>query len=219
MRSIASVAQEHSVSGSSGLDSIRLPSARAIQLASAYCDTTGHLSQSTPTSTSSQQIDWVGPSTSSLGASLANHIAPRPEEGTSPETSGLSSCESSESSDRLGWQLRTSLESDMTALTGCVVILSAKTTPSGRSISTLRYRRDSVAAFVSSGWPTPTETANHDAPSMRKWPAYARYQDAVKRTTARLWEWMMDFPDGWTACICSETRSPQQSLSSSDGQS
>ena len=47
--------------------------------------------------------------------------------------------------------------------------------------------------------PTPTSTANHDAPSMRKWPAYRIYQEWCGRTSPRLWEWMMGFPAGWTA--------------------
>jgi hypothetical protein len=47
-------------------------------------------------------------------------------------------------------------------------------------------------------WPTPTRTANHDAPSMRKWPSHKAVQDEAGGTTPRLWEWMMDFPDGWT---------------------
>jgi len=45
----------------------------------------------------------------------------------------------------------------------------------------LRYQRDNVAAIASSGWPTPTAKANHDAPSMRKWPAYALYHDTAGR--------------------------------------
>ena len=61
-----------------------------------------------------------------------------------------------------------------------------------------RSQRQRAGGGVSSCWPTPTAKANHDAPSMRKWPAYASYQNAVKRTTPRLWEWMMGFPAGWT---------------------
>lgn len=34
-----------------------------------------------------------------------------------------------------------------------------------------------------SWWPTPTAKANHCAPSMRKWPAYARFQDEIAGTT------------------------------------
>lgn len=164
---------------------------------------------------SSRQTDWVGESTSLPEASHASHTARHPAADELPETYGQNSGAWSQSSDPIGYLLRTSLESDMTALTGCVVISNPSVTESGRSIWTLRYRRDSVAAFDSSGWPTPTETANHDAPSMRKWPAYASYQGAVRRTTPRLWEWMMDFPDGWTACMHSGTQSRQRSPSSS----
>lgn len=52
--------------------------------------------------------------------------------------------------------------------------------------------------------PTPTAKANHDAPSMRKWPAYETYQRWLAafgaRTEPRIWEWMMGFPIGWTDC-------------------
>lgn len=151
--------------------------------------------------------------------SPANSPAPQLVDETTPPTCGPRESAWSEKAARIGSLLKTSLESDMRELTGCAVILRTQTTPSGRSVSILRYHRDSVADIASSGWPTPTETANHDAPSMRKWPAYARYQDEAKRTTPRLWEWMMNFAAGWTACTCSETQSHRSSPSSSAGQS
>ncbi|AIS94251.1 putative cytosine-specific methyltransferase [Burkholderia thailandensis MSMB59] len=51
-----------------------------------------------------------------------------------------------------------------------------------------------------SGWlPTPTAKANHDAPSMRKWPAYAAWQDWLGgKTSPATWEYMMGWPIGWT---------------------
>lgn len=57
------------------------------------------------------------------------------------------------------------------------------------------------------GWlPTPTATANHDAPSMQKWPAYRRYQDWTGgRTMAAHWEFLMMMPLGWTALEPLET--------------
>lgn len=146
--------------------------------------------------------------------SPANSPAPQLADETMPPTCGPKESASSERAARIGSLLKTSLESDMRELTGCAVISRTQATPSGRSVSILRYQRDSVAAIGSSGWPTPTETANHDAPSMRKWPAYARYQDETKRTTPRLWEWMMSFAAGWTACTCSAMqlrRSPPSS--------
>lgn len=62
------------------------------------------------------------------------------------------------------------------------------------------------------GWlPTPTAKANHDSPSMRKWPAYALYQDWLRgRTTPWLWEWMMGWPIGWTDLRPLETGSFHQ---------
>jgi hypothetical protein len=155
--------------------------------------------------------------TSSRRAFRASHSALPPGAETTRQTCGPQPWTLSERSGRLGSLLRTSLESDMAALTGYAVISRLRVTPAGRSIWTLRYRKGSECVPGSSGWPTPTAKANHDAPSMRKWPAYARYQDAVKRTTARLWEWMMDFPAGWTDCANSETPLPRSPLSSSDG--
>lgn len=70
------------------------------------------------------------------------------------------------------------------------------------------------------GWlPTPTATANHDSPSMRKWPAYAAYQDWLggKRTSPELWEWMMGLPIGWTDCAPLETHRFRQWLEMSGG--
>ena len=50
-----------------------------------------------------------------------------------------------------------------------------------------------------SGWlPTPTATANHMAPSMRKWRAYRAFQDWAMKLTPELWELMMGYPAGWT---------------------
>ena len=216
MSSTFSAALECSVSASNERECIQSHSARKIPPASAYSDTIGPRFQFTMMSANSHQLDWVVELTSSQVGSHASLTAPQPGDAITPLIYGPRCCESSLKSDLIGSLLRTSLESDMTALTQCAVISKTGITPSGRSISILRYRRDSVAAFDSSGWPTPTETANHDAPSMAKWPAYARYQRSVSRTTARLWEWMMDFPPGWLDCICSETPSPPPSPSSSD---
>lgn len=64
------------------------------------------------------------------------------------------------------------------------------------------------------GWfPTPTAKANHDAPSMRKWPAYALWQNWTGgRTTPVLWEWLMGWPIGWTDSQRSATDKFQQWL-------
>ncbi len=62
--------------------------------------------------------------------------------------------------------------------------------------------------------PTPTETANHCAPSMRKWPGYARLQDSGGISPTR-WEWMMGYPQGWTDCTRSVTLSSHSAPSSS----
>ena len=46
-------------------------------------------------------------------------------------------------------------------------------------------------------WPTPTAKANQHAPSMRKWPAYRRLQDAIPEANPTLSEWMNGRPVGW----------------------
>lgn len=73
-------------------------------------------------------------------------------------------------------------------------------TPSGRLRWTLHHAADDMSAAGLCLWPTPTRKANHDAPSMRKWPSHKAVQDEAGGTTPRLWEWMMGFPPGWTEC-------------------
>lgn len=218
MSSISSVALADSVSDSSEpVDSKPSPSVSLTMTVPSYCNITGHLSRCSGIyDLSIQSLDSQISSLADFRASRT--VQPRGEE-TTQKTSGLNSSESCSSADRVGSLLRMSLESDMTALTGCAVISRKRVTPAGRSIWTLRYRRDNVAGIASSGWPTPTAKANHDSPSMRKWPAYARYQSAVKRTFPRLWEWMMTFPDGWTDCVSLATRSRSMRASSSGAQS
>lgn len=49
---------------------------------------------------------------------------------------------------------------------------------------------------------TPTRKANQLAPSMQKWPGCKRLQDWAGTggsPSPALYEWMMGFPDGWTA--------------------
>jgi hypothetical protein len=69
-----------------------------------------------------------------------------------------------------------------------------------RSIRPSWLRRIAVSG---GGWlPTPTAKANHDAPSMRKWPAYATYQDwlggkTCPRTGSGCWGGRSDGPTTW----------------------
>jgi len=61
--------------------------------------------------------------------------------------------------------------------------------------------------------PTPTAKANHCAPSMAKWPAYAAFHRLLlgaKNPPPMLWEEMMGLPIGWTACEPLETELFQQ---------
>lgn len=135
--------------------------------------------------------------------SLASSPAPPLEDETMPSTCGQSSGVVSATDIPRGVWLRTSLVLAMKDLSGSLPIWRLKAIRSGRSKSILRLPAAVGAAPVSSGWPTPTAKANHDSPSMAKWPAYALYHRTAGRTTPRLWEWMMGFPDGWTDCTSS----------------
>lgn len=103
--------------------------------------------------------------------------------------------ELSATSDPFGSLLRTSIASTMNIPRSNWRSLISK---SGRLRWTLHHAADDMNAAGLSLWPTPTRTANHDAPSMRKWPSHKAVQDEAGGTTPRLWEWMMDFPIGWT---------------------
>jgi hypothetical protein len=111
-------------------------------------------------------------------------------------TSGLKPYESFDSLDRVGSCLRTSLATGLSMLSGRAVTSKIVTMPSGRSM--LQLRSATTSGGASGLWPTPTAKANHDAPSMRKWPAYARQQDDGGISPSR-WEWMMGYGPGHTA--------------------
>lgn len=157
--------------------------------------------------------------TSSQAASHASRSVPQLEEETTRQICGDGCYTQSEDVIRFGLSLRTFLGSGLTGSTRYVTTLRHSATLSGRLKLTLRYLKGNGLETESSGWPTPTAKANHDAPSMRKWPAYRKYQDAVKRTTPELWEWMQGYPIGWTDLEHSATQSSPKSSSSSDEQS
>lgn len=115
-------------------------------------------------------------------------------------------------SDRVGSFLKTSLAMSLTTLSGRVVTSKVSVTRHGRSI--LELRSATTFGGASGLWPTPTAKANHNAPSMRKWPAYARLQKDGGAFPSR-WEWMMGFPIGHTACDLSGTLWSQTRRSSS----
>ena len=169
--------------------------------AGACCAVTGLGCRYMKTCTSWEQLDLpltVSPSMRLPEASHASRSATQLEDATTQSTSGRKTYASPKNCDLVGSLLKTSLASAIAASTGYAVTWSSAITPSGRSVSILRRHAVIEGVIDSSSWPTPTATANHDAPSMRKWPAYRQYQDAVGRTTPRLWEWMMGFPAGWT---------------------
>lgn len=119
-----------------------------------------------------------------------------------PLTFGPRCSESSETSARVGLLLRTLLAEGYSTLSGQPLIWREKATR--HSFSIWQLRLDGISARELSLWPTPTAKANHDAPYMRRWPAYARQQDEGGISPSR-WEWMLGYPDGWTDCTCSVT--------------
>ncbi len=213
MRSTSSAASVASHSASSEPASRRSPSANPILVVSRTSPGDGRTFRCSGTCAHfpSSPVSV----TCSVEAFPASRSAPPLDGARSRPTCGPSTAASSERAIQLGLRLKTSLVLAMTELSGCPAISKLKVIRSGRSMLTLRYLRDSVAGIESSGWPTPTTRYNIDSPSMRKWPAYAIYQDRVGRTTPPLWEWMMAFPRGWTASDSSATPSHPTSLKSS----
>lgn len=71
-----------------------------------------------------------------------------------------------------------------------------------------------------SGWlPTPTATANAQCPSMLKWPSHKRLEILTRGKVAPVafWEWMMDWPLGWTDLRPLETAKYREWLSKHGG--
>ena len=147
-------------------------------------------------------------STFSPLAIRANDSAPPLADETMRETSGQKHCGSFANYDPVGSCLKTFLARALFILSGRVVISEITTMPSGRSI--LRLRSETMSGGASGLWPTPTAKANHNSPSMRKWPAYRRLQDNGGASPSR-WEWMMGYPAGWTVSEQSETQSNRRS--------
>ncbi len=127
---------------------------------------------------------------------LASPSAPRLEAEELPKTGGPTCSASSLRSSPVACLPRTSSASP---LSGQLQLFDGLDTqpPSGRIAPPSWVAR---IAGRDGGWlPTPTAKANHDSPSMRKWPAYALYQDWLRgKTTPGIWEWMMGWPIGWT---------------------
>lgn len=148
---------------------------------------------------------------SSLAASRVSPSAPPPEGGTTPPTSGR---KCSESSERLSpdTSSQKTCSEPQSGKPPWIFVRSATRPASLRSMRPSWLRRIAVSG---GGWlPTPTAKANHDAPSMRKWPAYATYQDWLcGRTCPRTWEFLMGWPAGWTDSAASATDSFRSWLS------
>lgn len=142
--------------------------------------------------------------TSSRAATRASRSV-QPHEGeTLPMIFGPTCSGSSATSVPVGSLLKTLLAEGYSTLSGQPLTWKRKATP--HSFSIWRLRLDGISARELSLRPTPTAKANHDAPSMRKWPAYARQQDEGGISPSR-WEWMLGYPDGWTDCTCLATPS------------
>jgi len=143
--------------------------------------------------------------------------APLEVETTTP-TCGRNSFGSFDLRAPVGSLLKTCLSRFMVS-TGFRAICSPPGTSAMHSRSILRYQKDSGPEGGPSTWPTPTATANHCAPSMKKHPAYARLQSEHQTLTPELWEWQMGFPQGWTALDASEMPCRPKSRKSSAEQS
>lgn len=131
-----------------------------------------------------------------LGASPANRLVPLLAVGTMPRISGPKCFGSLGKCARVTFSART-FSASPSSVPQRIYERRAIAPALLRSIRPSWLRRIAVSG---GGWlPTPTAKANHDAPSMRKWPAYATYQNWLSgRTSPAAWEWMMDWPIGWT---------------------
>jgi hypothetical protein len=150
----------------------------------------------------SQAVGFEGWWTSSLAARRARHSA-RLHAGATEEsgTCGTPLSTSCSTLNRAGYSQRTwipRVHADVCE--GCAATSIAWDITS-RHTSARRPRKSAAATTdVGSGfWPTPTAKANHLSPSMRKWPAYAAFQDSLGRgCMVKAWEYLMNFPPGWT---------------------
>lgn len=131
--------------------------------------------------------------TFSLRAGRARVSRPHLEADHGTQTYGLQSAEPPQSVDRNGSSSRTSTE-----LRGPWLSTNWTASGIGRLVvsTALRIWALPIEDRARFYWPTPTAKANHWAPSMRKWPAYARIQDEAPPTPA-LFELMMGLPEGW----------------------
>ena len=132
-----------------------------------------------------------------LEDSPANHSAQQLEGGTSPLIYGPKCCESLESADPAGCSRRMWGTSQSFVPPPIFIDLAM---PAHLLNSRLPewVRRITGAA---GGWlATPTKTANHDSPSMQKWPSMRAHTIWTGgRTTPAHWEWLMGWPIGWSA--------------------
>jgi hypothetical protein len=139
-----------------------------------------------------------GSSTSSTARFLASHSPVPLEADEWPLTSGPNSGASSRSAGPdTSWQ-KTSNVNPSSAQPGNFTLTAIK-------LPFARYRQPTwvphIEDSVGGSWlPTPTETANYDAPSMRKqWPAHRRLRLWTGgRTTPRHIEFLMGWPLGWS---------------------
>ena len=130
--------------------------------------------------------------------------APQQEaETTCPKTDGLTCETSSQSSSPSGSSVKTLREGRSRQR----VKTSTRSGTPQRMPSFVPLRWDAVPHVHAGGrWPTPTATANHDAPSMQKHPAYRRWKEVTQgRTHPEQWEALLDWPTGWTALEPLET--------------
>lgn len=176
--------------------------------------TTSPSGTTSPPSTGDRSVDaWTSSLRASRARSGAKLATPRATRPTSSEKPSVSTPRPA----RDTCFLRTSGSSR--AKRGAYAATSNHGVKSaGRSSSTLpswvARHLGSDAGFL----PTPTQTANHLAPAMAKWPAYRRLQSLVQKiggssTLPDLFDFLMGVPIGWTGSAPLGMDSFQQWLS------
>jgi hypothetical protein len=146
----------------------------------------------------STDVPGAGSSISSTGLSLAKPSPVQPAGGASQSTFGPSNVASSANAVLdMSW-VRTSSETRLSEPPGSFT-LTVTTLPFASYPQPTWVPR--IEDCVGGSWlPTPTETANYDAPSMRKqWPAHRRLERWTGGlTTPRHIEFLMAWPLGWS---------------------
>lgn len=236
-----------SVSDSSEQECEQSPSASGTSSAAPSSASTGQESPASKTFAPLTQADWIGldESISSVVAFPASHLA-TPESRRAKQTtvtSGRRCAKSLHSRDPLGSLEKMLLGSSRWHSTMCWLTWKVSATPRGRLLFRLvPSELTTDATGFGSLLATPTVKANQLAPSMQKWPSCAallptpranmhtgvgqrgkggpNLQTVAGGSLNPTWvEWLMGFPEGWTALEPSEMPSSRRSSKKSGARS